>query len=289
MRGDSQLVSTRSKTTLALKYAPYRCFLPRLDAHLYVGQRNKAYLRHYGVPEHRLFFVPHFVDTGLFAQGAREAETSGVVSEIRARLGIPQHAFVFLFVGKMIPKKRPGDFIEACLKIFKLSGGSHVRALLVGDGPLRSSLENLAEPAAHQVHFAGFQNQRELPAMYKAANALVLPSDGDETWGLVVNEAFACGIPAVVSDACGCAPDLIEEGRTGYTFPVGDVGSLSQRMLALKEFCDKKPAVLSQALAKKTSVYSMEKATEGLVRALSMVTKTQATAKVPFGTVKTKD
>ena len=73
----------------------------------------------------------------------------------------------------------------------------------------------------------GFVNQSELPAVYASADVLVLPSDGQETWGLVVNEAMACGVPAVVSDAVGCGPDLIEPGRTGATFPFGDIAALA--------------------------------------------------------------
>ena len=76
----------------------------------------------------------------------------------------------------------------------------------------------------------GFRNQTELPGLYAAADVLVLPSDGDETWGLVVNEAFACGLPAVVSDAVGCGPDLVEEGATGAVFALDDVGSLQTRL-----------------------------------------------------------
>ena len=53
--------------------------------------------------------------------------------------------------------------------------------------------------------FAGFRNQSELPRYLAAADVLVLPSDAGETWGLVVNEAMACGLPAIVSRAAGCA------------------------------------------------------------------------------------
>ena len=288
MRGDSHLMTKRSLARSVIKYLPYRWFLPRLDAHLYVGARNKSYLQHYGVSDDRLFFIPHFVDNAFFAEASENSKRVGKTSELRMAAGIPKDAFVFLFVGKMVPKKRAGDFVRVCLRIFGLPEGRNVHALLVGEGPLRESLEQLARAGAGRIHFVGFRNQSELPSFYAASDALVLPSDGAETWGLVVNEAFACGIPAVVSDACGCAPDLIEEGRTGHTFPVGDVDLLSQRMLALIGLCDKKPSMLSEALAKKTSVYSIEKATAGLLCALDMATKKQATAKVP-GTVKTRD
>lgn len=273
MRGDSQLVTRRSWALSTLKYLPYRWFLPRLAAHLYVGQRNRAYLRHYGVPEDRLFFAPHFVDNAYFASSAWEAEEEGQPAALRDELGIPKDAFVFAFVGKLIPKKRPADLVQACLALFRSPEGADVHALFVGDGPLRHSLELLPRPHADRIHFAGFCNQSRLPAAYRAANALVLPSDGRETWGLVVNEAAACGVPAVVSDAGGCAPDMIDEGRTGYTYPVGDVEALARRMLELKLACEHKPMAIRQAVAEKVACYSMERATEGLERALAAVSQ----------------
>ncbi|MFV9507628.1 MAG: glycosyltransferase, partial [Oscillochloridaceae bacterium umkhey_bin13] len=68
-----------------------------------------------------------------------------------------------------------------------------------------------------------------------AADLLVLPSDGSETWGLVVNEAMACGLPALVSDQVGCAPDLIIPDQTGTTFPHGDVSALVAQLLTYIE------------------------------------------------------
>ena len=273
MRGDSQLRTSRSRARSIVKYLPYRWFLPRFAGHLYVGQRNKAYLRRYGVPEERLHFAPHFVDNAFFAESAQKAKASGKPSQIRAKLAIPGNSFVVLFAGKMIPRKRPADFIRACLKVFDQPDGSDIHAVLVGDGPLRPSLEDMARRCSERIHFAGFWNQTRLPGLYKACDALALTSDGTETWGLVVNEAMACGIPAVVTDAAGCSPDLIDEGGTGYVYPLGDVEALASRILALKSVLEQRPESVRRALAEKVARYSMEKATEGLESALEAVDK----------------
>lgn len=267
MRGDSNLLGD-SRLKSALKYFPYRWLLPRLDAHLYVGKRNKAYLEYYGVSGNRLFSASHFVDSDFFSQSAKEAEREGKSEALRNQFGIPKGAFVFLFAGKMIPKKRPADFLQAGLKLFAQKEGAGVHLLFVGDGPLRPALESLAKSYPARIHFAGFQNQSQMPIFYRASDTLILPSNGDETWGLVVNEAFACEIPAIVSDAVGCAPDLIEEGRTGFTFPVGDLETLRQRMLELKDNCETRPEEIRQSLAQKTTEYSIERATRGLEEAL---------------------
>lgn len=69
-----------------------------------------------------------------------------------------------------------------------------------------------------------------MPEAYAAADVLVLSSSFQETWGLVVNEAMACALPAIVSDRVGCAPDLVIPGETGEVFPAGEVATLSERM-----------------------------------------------------------
>ena len=273
LRGDSQLLTRRSGIKLALKYLPYRWFLNKIDAHLYVGKRNRDYLRHYGVPENKLFFSPHFVDNDFFRDCAESAAAAKKSLEIRSRLGIPPEAFVFMFVGKMAPYKRPGDFIQACIKLFSLPQGADVHALLVGDGSLRERLEFLAKPYPGRIHFAGFQNQTQLPFLYRAGDALVLPSEARETWGLVVNEAFACGIPAIVTDEAGCSPDLIEEGLTGYTYPAADMDKLLTCMLALKNLYRTTPRVVKRSLMKKVACYSVEKTAEALKRAANMISE----------------
>ena len=275
MRGDSQLETSRSLAKRALKSLPYRWLLPRIDAHLYVGQRNREYLEHYGVPAERLFFCPHFVDNDFFATSAKRARVDGTCARIRQDLGIPQDAFVFLFVGKLIAKKRPADFVNACRTAFQAPDTSRPHAIIVGDGPLRSELQEIAAPAADRIHFAGFLNQSELPAYYAASNALVLPSEASETWGLVVNEAMACGIPCIVSDAVGCGPDLIETSRTGDTYPAGDVPALAACLRSQSEppADDRGPS--ASELARKMTAYSIDAAAEGLLTALKSLTSTR--------------
>jgi glycosyltransferase involved in cell wall biosynthesis len=273
MRGDSHLLTQRSWLKSGLKYLPYRWFLPRIDAHLYVGKRNKAYLEHYGVPNERLFFAPHFVDNDFFRASVERAISSDQILSIRAELGIPDNAFVVLFVGKFIPKKRPKDFVLATLGRVRSSDRADIHAILVGDGPLRNELNRLAEPVSGRFHFVGFKNQTEISAYYAASDVLILPSNGAETWGLVVNEAMGCAIPAIISDVVGCAPDLIDEGRTGYTYPLGDIRRLTQRIMELEVICLRSPERFRQPLADKVVQYSIEKATEGLMDALMAVNK----------------
>ncbi len=269
-RGDSQLEITTSPLKRAVKFVAYRFLLPRFDAHLYVGQRNREYLKHYGVKDARLFFSPHFVDNEWWSSRAAAAADVGIGDR---GLGIgekPQSAMrnpqsekrtAFLFAGKFIPKKRVMDLLEAA------AGVPEARVVLVGDGPLRPQLEERAgrPDLKGRVEFAGFKNQQELPAYLAGADCLVLPSDGTETWGLIVNEAMACGTPAIVSTACGCEPDLIVHDQTGYSFPLGDTHALADR---LRLFIQNKDRDWASAVRAKIDGFSIKKATEGLARAI---------------------
>ena len=270
MRGDSQLTTKRSFVKLAIKYIPYRLALPRFAGHLYVGQANKTYLKHYGIPKSKLFFAPHFVNNNFFQTAVKKIEVSKAHIQLRQKLDIDDDSFIFLLVGKFINKKRPADFIKA-LKIVHNTVRISIDAILVGDGPLRQDLEALALSYHLPIHFAGFCNQAYLPTFYRAADVLVLPSDSEETWGLVVNEAMACGLPCIVSNACGCYLDMIDEGKTGYTYPVGNVALLAEKMIQIVETLKNQKEQIRANIVEKIKTYSMERATQGLEEALTSV------------------
>ena len=101
--------------------------------------------------------------------------------------------------------------------------------IFAGEGPLRKAIEEEAQVlgVAHRARFLGFVNQSRLPAVYRATDILVLPSEYD-AFGVVVNEAMLCGCPVIVSDRVGARHDLVQEGETGFVYPCGDVRALAQ-------------------------------------------------------------
>jgi len=193
-------------------------------AALPVGTHNRAYYRYYGLPTERLFAAPHCLNNRFFADRALAVSRAAA----RAALGIDDNTAVILFVGKLLDRKRPSDLLEAAAR---LAQHRAVCVVFAGDGSLRSALEAQALTLNLSVRFLGFRNQTQLPEAYVMADVLCLPSDGSETWGLVCNEALACGTPVVVSDAVGCAPDLAHEGVSGAVFPLGDVPALAAALL----------------------------------------------------------
>lgn len=255
VRGDSQLATPRSRLKQAVKSLLYPWVIRQFDACLYVGQRNREYLKHYGAPADRLFFAPHCVDTQAFAAAAMQVDRDAVRSAWQ--LGADDHAV--LFAGKLVDSKRPTDLVRAVAHM--RANGKAIVLVWAGDGPERQALEGLGESLGVPMKFLGFCNQSQLPAVYRAADVLALPSN--ETWGLVVNEAIACGTPCVVSDACGCAPDMIVPGVSGAVFELGNVAALSfalSKGLAIKRD--------TQALAERSSRYSVAATASGVLLAI---------------------
>ena len=196
------------------------------DAFLVIGIANRLFYIENGVPEHKLFSCPYFIDNQRFAISAEHLQPQR--EEIRDRWQIHRSAVCFCYVGKLETKKRILDLLEA-LRLLKMRSTNYsIHLLIVGTGELMNEAQNFAKKNQLSVTFAGFLNQSEIAQAYVAADCLVLPSDYGETWGLVVNEAMACGLPAIVSDRVGCASDLVESGVTGEVFPFGDTVILSQ-------------------------------------------------------------
>ena len=179
-----------------------------------------AYVRRMGVRT-PVFLTPFVVDTEFFRD--RSAVADRAVT--RRAWGVPDDAFVALFVGKFAPWKRPGDVLEAIARL------PDAWAVMAGDGPLRSELERTADRLGirDRVHFLGFVHQTELPAVYASADVLILPSEY-EAFGVVVNEMFAAAHPVVVSDACGSRGDLVRDDETGFVVEVGDVAGYARAL-----------------------------------------------------------
>jgi glycosyltransferase involved in cell wall biosynthesis len=231
----------------------YRAVLP-------IGAANRRYYRAFGVGDRRMFDSPYFIENQRFAAASAGADRSA----LRARWGIPADAFCFLFSGKLVEKKHPEAVVGAMAGL----PGAHL--LIAGSGELEDRVRASALACGVGCSFAGFLNQSEIPLAYAAADCLVLPSDAGETWGLVVNEAMACGIPAIVSDRVGCREDLIVEGETGFSFPFGDTAVLAEKMRVVASV----PVLAGRMGANARELvarYSAANAADGVVRAMRKV------------------
>jgi glycosyltransferase involved in cell wall biosynthesis len=197
----------------------------------------------------------------LFATHAQSA--LGHAIEFRDKWRLPSR--FILFVGRLVPEKGVFDLLEA---YSKLEGGvrSEVGLVFAGDGVSREELTQQAKrisPGA--VYFPGFAQRDDLAGLYALAECLVLPTHSD-TWGLVVNEGMACGLPIIVSTVAGCSADLVDDGWNGYVVPPRDSEKLSVAINGVVRRPEARQWMSAHSLERIRS-YSPETCAEGLAAA----------------------
>lgn len=268
LRGDTNMGNRPAGLRGIVWHARTKILLKQFSSYLAVGTKARKYLNYFGIPSQQIVSCPHCVDNDYFVEQSTIHATVQGRRETRKLFGLNSAEFVLLFVGKLEHKKRPQDVLRAAALL-----GSAVAVLIIGDGELRGSLSELANRLGVNTVFTGFRNQSELARIYSCADCLVLPSDSGETWGLVVNEAMASGIPCIVSDRVGCTPDLIEEGDTGEVFHMGDIQDLSAAISRVRSRTAQGHD-WSRACRNKMIAFSFETATLGLISACRQVKKT---------------
>lgn len=196
----------------------------RFASALVGGSAHVKYLESLGMDSGRIYTGYDVVDNDHFARGACEARQDA--AGYRRRLGVPER--YFLASCRFIPKKNLARLLHGYADYRLQAGADACHLVLLGDGPLRPDLEAIRRDLALQdwVSMPGFKPYHELPAYYGLAEAFVHASS-TEQWGLVVNEAMAAGLPVIVSNRCGCAPDLVHAGHNGITFDPYDVSALT--------------------------------------------------------------
>jgi glycosyltransferase involved in cell wall biosynthesis len=249
----------------------YQAAFRRVDAFLVIGSRNQAYYRAFGVPDEKCFWAPYGVDNDWFAMS--EPARSLARARVRGQLGISDNAIIFASSAKVIERKRPFDLVDAVADLRRRGIDAH--ALFIGDGSERDAVDHRAARYGIEdaVCVSGFVNQQEIPAWYAAADALVLPSDARETWGLVVNEAMAAGLPVVVSDAAGCSVDLVSNGENGFTYACGDVAALASKLGTLVSIGHGGRRRLGQRSREIVTGFGIDVAANATVAAVDAVTR----------------
>jgi glycosyltransferase involved in cell wall biosynthesis len=261
IRDEQTLLHGRPLARRVLKAAALRALYAQSEA-LYIGEENRRYFAHYGMPPERMHPARYCVDNGYFQRQA--AALAPHRATLRARFGIDDEAPVVLLAGKLIEKKQPLRLVEAFARV---RASRRCTLLIAGDGALRGAAERLvARLGVPDVRLAGFLNQGELPEAYAAADVFVLPSQLHETWGLVVNEAMNFGLPVVVSDKVGCAADLVRTGANGFVVAHDDTAALARSIGALVD--DGAMRARFGAVSRRIiDRYSIEACADGIVQA----------------------
>jgi glycosyltransferase involved in cell wall biosynthesis len=261
------------------------------------GQRHVEYLVELGMPRERIFTGYDVVDNHYFRQKAEEVRsqrssasanqpprkaTAGREAtadrEVRQKYALPEN--YFLASARFIKKKNLPRLIQAYAEYRKRSEAGDQKSdvsnseacwdlVLLGDGLLKSDLSRLISDLglrAH-VHLPGFKPYDELPVYYALAKAFVHAST-TEQWGLVVNEAIASGLPVIVSNRCGCAPELVN--GNGFTFDPTNEHELTARLLEMASLSDEERNHLGENSYRIAANFAPERFGEGLECAASV-------------------
>lgn len=245
----------------------------RIDRFAAIGTNADRHLQRLGVPAERIGRSPYCVDSDFV--GSQLARWSSRRDELRAALKIGSDDVAFVFSGKLILKKDP-FLIATALRQLSDNERARVHVIVAGDGELRVSLESeLRGIIGERAHFLGFLNQSEIGRAYVMADYLILPSKrgAGETWGLVVNEAMQFGLPAIVSDAVGCHPDLVREVVTGWSFPAGNAAALAAVLRTAIGISSARRSELASAAQEQVAAFSSSNAANGLVEAFRAVVR----------------
>lgn len=177
------------------------------DAFIVNGASGARYLRTIGVSQSRVFVIPYATDIDRFYRPNLRQVNS-------------QHR-TFVYVGQLIERKGLVPFITMLARWAEINSSSQITLLIAGDGPLRDRIANAAVPLNLKLYMLGNVAYEELPAVYAQADVFAFPSYA-ETWGLVVNEAMAAGLPVLGSTQAQAVEEMVSEGVTGWVFRPDD-------------------------------------------------------------------
>jgi glycosyltransferase involved in cell wall biosynthesis len=250
------------------KEAVKRRIIGLYSAALVGGQRHAEYLAELGMPVDRIFTGYDVVDNDYFCERARQIRNRK--SELRNVYGLPEN--YFLASARFIDKKNLPRLLSAYAEYRRksqTSGNATWDLVLLGDGPLRGTLSSQLSTLrlSQHVHLPGFKPYNELPAYYALANAFVHAST-TEQWGLVVNEAIAAALPVIVSNRCGCAPELVNDN--GFTFDPTNERELSVRLLEMASLSEEERKRFGENSRRIAANFAPERFGEGFERAATM-------------------
>jgi len=274
-------------TALDKARAPWREWIKQRIVDLYStalvgGQRHIDYLVQLGMPHDRIFTGYDVVDNEYFRQKAEEVRAPAFAGlrqglEVRQKYGLPEN--YFLASARFIEKKNLPTLIRSYVRYLQLASnrddGQQTTAnkpwdlVLLGDGPLKADLCRLVDDLRLRNHvlMSGFKQYKELPVYYGLARAFVHVST-TEQWGLVVNEAIGSGLPVIVSNRCGCVPELVQDN--GFTFDPNNESELASRLFEMASLSDDEHRRFEDASRRIAAKFGTERFGEGLKQAAEL-------------------
>lgn len=189
--------------------------LKKADAVLVNGVSGKRYINALGVPDAKIHTVPYTTDVSAFLVCAPKYREPG-----------ERH---LLFVGQLIERKGILPFITTLCDWGNAHSDQKVYFKLVGSGPLEAEIGARKTPGNVTVRLLGEVPHEQLSPLYADADLFVLPSLA-ETWGLVINEAMAAGLPVLGSRYCQAVEELVSADETGWLFFPDQAESMAEAL-----------------------------------------------------------
>ncbi|QDT55835.1 Alpha-D-kanosaminyltransferase [Caulifigura coniformis] len=238
-------------------------WISKFDSALVGGVLHSEYLQSLGMPGEKIFFGYDLVDNEGFAADVDAARGGNLRP---TAVSSPY----FLASSRFMARKNLGRLIDAFQMARERQGDQFRHQLVIlGDGPLRRELESQIERGGLKevVHLPGFLTRQEIIPWLGFADAFVHPAL-HEQWGLVVNEAMAAAVPVAVSRNCGCFPELVVEGVTGFGFDPESVSEMADSLCRLSDLGDRRSAMGLEARRHLNEGLPVSRFGEGLVDAV---------------------
>jgi glycosyltransferase involved in cell wall biosynthesis len=198
---------------------------------LVVGSLARRSIIEHGADPARVRIFANTIDVRAFEE--RAGRLAARRPELRAALGLAGEDVACLCVARLAPEKGIGTLLAS----IDSAADRRLVAVLVGDGPERTRLESLAAERGVRAVFAGTRPWASVAEAYVASDVFALLSQ-HEPWGVVVNEAAACGLPLVLSARVGAAHDLLRSAENGVLVEAGDVEATAAALSRLAADAD---------------------------------------------------
>jgi glycosyltransferase involved in cell wall biosynthesis len=218
---------------------------------------------HFGFDKSQIFYGVNVVDNDFWQ------------TKMDVGLGFELPDSYMLAVGRQIPKKNFLTLLQAYHSYLERSK-EPIHLVFIGEGDQRTKLEMYVNDfGLKQVVFIPFQTQQALRHIYHKASFFVLPSLYGETWGLVVNESMACGLPVLVSNQVGCASTLVAHGDNGYIFDPDNQEDLAQKIELITDLTHQERTAMGITSEVIISQWGLERFCSGAYDALEYVKKSK--------------
>lgn len=236
------------------------------DGFIAYGSRAKQFLVSNGAAENKIFKAYNTVDTDYYYNECQKykAQRQKILTENNFKT-----KKYILYVGQLIERKGIKTLIDAFTLINK---NDNISLLIVGEGKDKTTyMEYCSNNKIKNIYFIGHKNSDILPLYYSIADVFVLPSLS-EVWGLVINEALACGIPVITTNNVGASEDLIVDGENGYVIEANNAEKLSETLESII-FDDSSLKILGENSRKYIGNFSIESSAKGFINALKCTLK----------------